>query len=392
MERKIFLPFLILPIVIFLLAVSGVGAYYFYYQDVNDDPEIFVDDFTGPQIQVALLLDTSNSMDGLIHQAKAQLWDIVNVIDLITYQGEEPRLQIALYEYGNDNLDRRGGYIRQVSAFSSDLDLLSEKLFSLTTNGGSEYCGQVISDSVERLTWSNDDNNLKFIFIAGNEPFTQGDMNYHDAIGLAKEKDIIVNTIHCGDYEVGVRGEWKNAADISGGKYLNIDHNQELVYIETPYDEQILQLNQSLNETYLYYGESGSNYKERQVEQDENASSINPLNLVKRAVTKSSSKYKNEQWDLVDASQNEDFDLSSIKEEQLPEELQGLSDDEKKVYIEEQQQARLDLQEQINDLEVQRQEYLQQQQAVETDDNTLNDAIVKMIKDFATAKNYDYQE
>ena len=29
-------------------------------------------------IKVALLLDTSNSMDGLIDQAKAQLWDIVN--------------------------------------------------------------------------------------------------------------------------------------------------------------------------------------------------------------------------------------------------------------------------------------------------------------------------
>ena len=31
-----------------------------------------------PEIKVALLLDTSNSMDGLIDQAKAQLWQIVN--------------------------------------------------------------------------------------------------------------------------------------------------------------------------------------------------------------------------------------------------------------------------------------------------------------------------
>ena len=29
-------------------------------------------------IKVALLLDTSNSMDGLIYQAKTQLWEIVN--------------------------------------------------------------------------------------------------------------------------------------------------------------------------------------------------------------------------------------------------------------------------------------------------------------------------
>jgi hypothetical protein len=30
------------------------------------------------KVQIALLLDTSNSMDGLIDQAKSQLWKIVN--------------------------------------------------------------------------------------------------------------------------------------------------------------------------------------------------------------------------------------------------------------------------------------------------------------------------
>ncbi|MEZ5022383.1 MAG: hypothetical protein R2728_03810 [Chitinophagales bacterium] len=42
--------------------------------------------FTSPEkttnspskIQIALLLDTSNSMDGLIEQAKGKLWSIVN--------------------------------------------------------------------------------------------------------------------------------------------------------------------------------------------------------------------------------------------------------------------------------------------------------------------------
>ena len=33
-------------------------------------------------VQIALLLDTSNSMDGLINQAKSQLWDIVNEFSL----------------------------------------------------------------------------------------------------------------------------------------------------------------------------------------------------------------------------------------------------------------------------------------------------------------------
>ena len=48
---------------------------------VNRPPEKqqdFQDNLEKQNIKVALLLDTSNSMDGLIDQAKAQLWEIVN--------------------------------------------------------------------------------------------------------------------------------------------------------------------------------------------------------------------------------------------------------------------------------------------------------------------------
>ena len=90
-------------------------------------------------IKVALLLDTSNSMDGLIDQAKAQLWDIVNELSYAKCGTNKPHLEIALYEYGNDRLNSAEGYIRQVLAFSNDLDEISKELFSLTTNGGEEY-------------------------------------------------------------------------------------------------------------------------------------------------------------------------------------------------------------------------------------------------------------
>ena len=102
-------------------------------------------------IKVALLLDTSNSMDGLIAQAKAQLWQIVNELSLAKYGGKNPHLKIALYEYGNDGLEQSDGYLRKVLDFGNDLDLISEKLFSLKTNGGSEYCGTVIQKSLDEL-------------------------------------------------------------------------------------------------------------------------------------------------------------------------------------------------------------------------------------------------
>lgn len=46
-----------------------------------------------PLIQVALLLDTSNSMDGLIDQAKTQLWNIVSEFATAKRDGKTPELQ-----------------------------------------------------------------------------------------------------------------------------------------------------------------------------------------------------------------------------------------------------------------------------------------------------------
>ena len=101
------------------------------------------------KIQAAVLLDVSNSMDGLIEQAKAQLWNMVSVMGKATCDnGIAPEIEIALYEYGRSDNDAKAGYVKQISGFTTDLDQLSQKLFSLTTNGGDEYCGQVIFTSL----------------------------------------------------------------------------------------------------------------------------------------------------------------------------------------------------------------------------------------------------
>src|SRR3954453_3739269 len=89
-----------------------------------------------PLIQLALLLDTSNSMDGLIDQARSQLWTVVNHLAKCKKDGQSPRLEVALSEYGNDNLSQKSGWVRQVLPFTEALDSVSEKLFALRTNGG----------------------------------------------------------------------------------------------------------------------------------------------------------------------------------------------------------------------------------------------------------------
>lgn len=339
-------------------------------------------------IKVALLLDTSNSMDGLIDQAKAQLWEIVNELSYAKCGNGKPNLQIALYEYGNDRLPGEEGHIRQVLAFSDDLDEISKELFSLTTNGGNEYCGQVIQTSLNQLSWGKNPDDLKLIFIAGNEPFTQGKINYKNASTNAKEKDVTVNTIFCGDYNKGVSTYWKEGADLTQGDYMAINHNKATVHVASPYDDLILQLNIRLNKTYIAYGTYGRSKIKMQAEQDMNASGYSKANAVSRTVSKSSHLYKNSRWDLVDAVEENKVKVDDLYKEALPDTLKNKSPQEIKAYVSKMKQERASIQKQIQELNKKRKVYISEKQKIT--ENGLENAMTKAIKTQAKKKKYTW--
>lgn len=340
-------------------------------------------------IKVALLLDTSNSMDGLIDQAKAQLWEIVNELSYAKCKNTRPNIEIALYEYGNDRLSSRENYIRKVLSFTEDLDEVSKELFSLTTNGGSEYCGAVVQTSLNKLDWGNNADDLKLIFIAGNEPFTQGPIPYKDASNSAKEKDVVVNTIFCGNYEQGIASKWQDGARLAYGDYMAINHNQETVHVASPYDDVIIQLNIKLNNTYIPYGHYGKEKIAVQAEQDENAATYSKANAVSRTVTKGSRLYKNSSWDLVDAEEEKDFSYDKLKKNELPEALQGKSKTELKKYISEQRAERNRIQKKIKETNEKRRIYLSKHQSETA--NGLESVMVKAIKKQAMKKAYTWE-
>ncbi|WKB80071.1 vWA domain-containing protein [Cellulophaga lytica] len=343
-------------------------------------------------VKVALLLDTSNSMDGLINQAKAQLWDIVNKFSYVKCGNEDrPQLQIALYEYGNSSIEKQDGYIKQVIGFSTDLDEISEKLFSLTTNGGDEYCGEAISTSIKDLDWGKNPDNLKMIFIAGNEPFNQGKINYKDATLDAKEKGIIVNTIFCGDYNQGANSHWKSGAQLTGGEYIAINHNKKVIHIDTPYDDVIITLNKKLNKTYVSYGSLGSSKMALQSVQDDKAAEMEEAVMVKRAVSKSSRLYNNASWDLVDASKNKNFNVSKIEKKQLPKELQNKTNKEIEAFIETKKQERENIQQQIKEANQKREAYIAKNQK-EGAKGELENAMISAIVKQGKSKNYTWDK
>lgn len=347
-----------------------------------------------PQIQLALLLDTSNSMDGLIDQAKRQLWKIVNEFIPARRDGVRPELRVALLEYGNNGLVAAEGYIRLVCPMTDDLDKVSEELFKLKTNGGNEFCGQVIKAATDMLDWSTAGDDLKLIFIAGNEPFTQGPVDYAAACRAAIAKGITVNTIHCGDESAAIAGKWKDGALLADGEFLLIDQNQAVVHVAAPQDKEIADLGVELNKTYIPYGEGAWQNQERQAEQDSNSIKLGSGSAVQRAVCKASSNYANSGWDLIDAIQQSVVKLVDVKTGDLPENMRSMTIEQREAYIKQQASARTELQQKINTLNAQREAYVaaKMKESAEQSVDTLDTAIVKACRKQAEARHYEFKE
>lgn len=341
------------------------------------------------KIQVAILLDTSGSMQGLIEQAKSRLWNIVNTLTTLKYKGKTPDIEIALYEYGSYK-QYGGDYIRRITPLTVDLDLISQELFALTTSGSEEYCGTVIHRAVKELEWGRNDADMKLLYIAGNEVFDQGSVSYKTAIAEALKHDIFVNTIHCGDETTGIRDLWKDAAQRGNGKFFNIDADATVRAIKTPFDPQIILCNNKLNDTYISYGATGKERKINQVVQDSNAGSISSSNYAERAVSKAKAVYKNTSWDLVDKMKEDKNALSSIRKEELPDELKGKSLEEIKSIISQKEKERSAIQKEIAELALQRQIYIDEQLKKEGDDKAddLGKAITESILAVAKIKGY----
>lgn len=346
----------------------------------------------GPRIQVAILLDTSSSMSGLIDQARAELWTMVNAMDGFSKDGQQSNIEIAIYEYGNSGLDGETGYLRQVTPFSSDLDAISEGLFSLTTNGGSEHAGQVIERANLDLNWRVDDDTVRAIYIAGNESFEQGPIPYAEAISAAREKGITVNTIYCGDENQGRQEQWAAGASVGGGQFLAINHNHVKQHITAPQDAQIAELGRDLNDTYIYYGSDGRSAYDNQRRQDDNAARTGLSIMVERSVSKSSRQYNNYGWDLVDATEQGHLDFGEVDQQTLPEAYRGLDEADLRKAVAEQAERRKTLQKRMADLQLEREGYLAAKRSEQRPGTaTLDSAMIGALQSQASGLGFEFQ-
>ncbi|MDF1798560.1 MAG: VWA domain-containing protein [Planctomycetota bacterium] len=347
-------------------------------------------------IELAICIDTSGSMDGLIESAKQRLWALVN--DLAVAE-PTPRLRVALLTYGSPVFGEESGYVAVQVPLTEDLDLVSMKLFELGTNGGDEYVARVTDVATRQLSWSSDPSAVKMIVVAGNEGAEQDPkLTLEQACGEAIARGIVVSSLYCrqgGGQQVAQAANsvpagqtvgsaapatagpapgplfvpldeialgWKKVATLSDGAFAMIDQDSGVVVMETPFDDELVKLSGAINGTYIPYGESGAWSCSNQIAQDANAVGLNNEAAASRAMTKGGGLYVCS-WDLVDALDNEEVALVDVDRSLLAEDLRELDDAALLAIVDTKRAERAKISKRIAEVGLERTAYLETQRA-----------------------------
>lgn len=341
-----------------------------------------------PKIQMALLLDISGSMNGLISQTQGQLWNLVN--EMSNYKKDDiiPQIELAIIAYGNGTVDNR--YTEVLSEFTTEIDVISEKLFGIRTYGGDEWCADAIQIVLDTLDWSKDTSDLKMIIIAGNERFDQGSIAYDSICAVVGERNILLNTVFCGKREDGVELLWESASIIGKGSYANINQNLELQREETPFDNKIAQLYEQYKATYVFFGNDAFTHFQRIQEQDSKVQRMGKAFFRERIIY----KLKNQplkSYDLIDVYGKGREHLHAIPKEELPDALQNASKQDLEKFVMQTQMKRSFIKDAIDVYAKQVGNYYDTIYK-NTEEKTFEIAILEVIKKQLVFKNFERVE
>lgn len=301
--------------------------------------------YAKPKVEIGVLLDTSGSMQGLINQVRDGLWSTINSFGTIKKNGEVADLKLALYEFGSGVVDEEARFIQQLAPLTTDHTLIAEKLFQTKAQGSEEFYGEVIDRAVNDLNFSGDDEDFKSLIVAGNETIYQGNIDALDAAQDSANKGVIVNPIFAGEKHQlqqchfctdprrsetvlnPLYKEFLSLAHAGLGEALNIDHNRAVQYIESPYDERIVELTKLMNTTYIPFGVNGQSEYDRMIDLDRQVSGAGNGGYLNWGNYRPG-RYGREttaKWDLVTAMMNENFDINTVDMRTLPKHLQRIT-------------------------------------------------------------------
>jgi Mg-chelatase subunit ChlD len=309
-----------------------------------------------PRIEVCFVLDTTGSMGGLIEGAKQKIWSIAN--EMISAQ-PTPELKLGLIGYR----DRGDEYVVKSFSLTDDIDAIYGHLREFQAGGGGdapESVNEALAEAIHKMPWSSDNRVLKIIFLVGDAPPHMDYPNspkYPELCREAVKKDLIINTIQCGEM-AETKPIWQEIAKLSEGSYAGISQSGNVAVISTPMDKELSRLNERIGGTLIPYGDSKL---QAEVHAKYAAAKSAPVSAMVDRLSYNSKTGKAVQGrgELVDALNDNTLKLEDIDQKQLPTELQKLHRNQLQKRIAKARDERADLQKQIVELSKKREAYIQ---------------------------------
>ena len=343
-----------------------------------------------PRMEVCFVIDTTGSMGGLIEGAKQKIWSIAN--DMISAK-PTPELRLGLVAYR----DRGDEYVTKTFDLTNDIDAIYGQLQSFKAAGGGdepESVNEAIQEAVRKLSWSQDRQVLKIIFLVGDAPphmdYADGP-KYPQVCQEAMKKDLIINTVQCGS--IGATAPfWKEIAQLSEGSYAAIAQSGNMVAIATPMDKELSELNRQLGATLIGYGGERAR---RMVATKQLAAEAAPASVSadRLAFNARSGVAVQGEGELLDGLNSGKVKLESVEKDKLPADLQKLDSAELKTEIGKKQKERAAVQAQIQKLSQEREDYLAAERVRKAADgkgDSFDEKVAASIRAQAARKGIEY--
>jgi Mg-chelatase subunit ChlD len=381
-----------------LLATAGIVVGFPHKTpDVAPSPEIraaLAAANARPQVEVVFVLDTTGSMSGLIQAAKDNIWSIASTM---ASAQPAPEIRMGLVAFR----DRGDDYVTQRVDLDSDLDSMYARLMDFQAGGGGdtpESVNQALHEAVHQLSWSQDKDSYKVIFLVGDAPAHDypDDVDYPETLAAACTKGIVINTIQAGQ-DPETRQEWQRIASLNQGAYFQVEQSGSAIAMATPFDEQIAVLSKALDDTRLFYGDAETRQElaQKQAATDKLHAEGSVASRAKRAAFNASAAGKENllgENELVDAVASGRVDLSSVSKDDLPEPLQGLDRDRQNELIAATASKRSELNAKIEELAEQRRAYVASEMTSRDGaEDSLDYQIFNTVKTQAAEKGLRYE-
>ena len=346
------------------------------------------------RIEVVFVLDTTSSMSGLIQAAKEKVWSIATTM---ASAQENPDIKMGLVAFR----DRGDAYVTRVSDLSEDLDSMYASLMDFRAQGGGdgpESVNQALYEAIHKVSWSDDSNVYRVVFLVGDAPphmDYHNDVKYPVTLAAAAKKGIVVNAIQSGQHQY-TRPAWQQIASLGHGEYFQVEDSGNAVAVATPFDEKLSRLAAELEDTRLYFGDEETKVAQK-AKLDANARLRKELSaeaLARRDTFNATASGKANllgKSELVDAITSGRVELDAIEEEDLPASLQAMAPAEQMEVISEQAQRRDQLQQEIRQLSESRSNFIKKKIATDGGaDDSLDEKIYRAVKDQAAGIGLTY--